>query len=160
MTAKKKILGMDPATKTGWCLLEWDGSYVESGVQDFTKRRGETNGLMFLRFSKWLDELLDTVDVGIIAYERAHFRGGAATEVCVGLQTHLQSRAAGWQIPTAPIHTGTLKKFACGSGRADKRQMVVAAATLFGRDAIDDNEADAAHAARFAAHEYAGWRPK
>lgn len=43
------ILALDCGTKTGWCLLR-DGRIYESGVEDFTKRRGESNGAMFLRF--------------------------------------------------------------------------------------------------------------
>ena len=45
-----RILALDLATKTGWAL--WDGARIESGVQDFTKGRGESNGMLLLKFNK------------------------------------------------------------------------------------------------------------
>lgn len=50
------ILAIDAATKTGWALIR-EGRVYESGVQDFSKRRGESNGAMFLRFSSWLRQV-------------------------------------------------------------------------------------------------------
>lgn len=148
------ILGLDMATKTGWCLLE-NGKIIESGVQDFSKKRGESNGLLFLRFRKWLHVLAQ--NVSFISYEQAHFRGGAATELCVGLQTRAQEIAAELGIESAPVHTAALKKFACGHGRADKTQMVFEAKKLIGRNPIDDNESDAIHVARWAESEFFGF---
>jgi hypothetical protein len=37
------ILALDPATKTGWALYE--NGPIESGVQDFSTIRGESNGM-------------------------------------------------------------------------------------------------------------------
>jgi Holliday junction resolvasome RuvABC endonuclease subunit len=149
------ILGLDMATKTGWCILQ-DGQVIASGVQDFSKRRGESNGILFLRFRKWLLDLLNTVPEKpmVIAYEGAHFRGGAPTEVCVGLQTHCQSIAAELGIESTRVHTMTLKKYACGTGKANKVAMMKIAARFLGREPIDDNEADAVHLARWAECEF------
>ena len=81
-----KILALDTATKTGWAIFDSAaGRIIESGVQDFAKRRGESNGLMFLRFRAWLSQIIATARPDLIAYERAHHRGGAATEICVNL---------------------------------------------------------------------------
>ncbi len=152
------ILGLDMATKTGWCLCKNNGQIVESGMQDFVKKRGESNGLLFLRFRKWLTELTKQMEgskeQNLIAYEQAHFRGGAATELCVGLQTRAQEMAAELKIESAPVATNTLKKFATGGGKAEKPQMIAKAKTILGRDPIDDNEADAVHVARWAAAEF------
>ena len=84
------ILALDLATHTGWAVASNDGKIISSGVQDFSKKRGEDNGLLFLRFKKWLkdmlkDHVLIPMQQTVVAYERAHFRGGAATELCVGL---------------------------------------------------------------------------
>jgi Holliday junction resolvasome RuvABC endonuclease subunit len=151
------VLGLDCASKTGWCLVDSTGKVIDSGVQDFTKRRGESNGLMFLRFRKWLSGLLELapVPVGLIAYEQAHFRGGAATEICVGLQTRVQEIAAEVHIESAPVKTSTLKKHVTGKGTAGKDAMFKAARKIIGRDPIDDNEADAIHVARWGQREYA-----
>lgn len=148
-----KILGLDMATKTGWAILI-NGKIVESGVQDFSKRRGESNGLLFMRFRKWLHDLTQTAGIDLIAYEAAHFRGGAATELCVGLQTRAQEIAAELGIESAPVQTNTLKKFACGHGKSGKEAMIEKARTILGRDPIDDNEADAVHVAGWAEMEF------
>lgn len=150
------VLALDCATRTGWCLLDSSGKVVESGVQDFSKRRGESNGLLFLRFRKWLETLVGFRHggIGLVAYERAHMRGGAATELCVGLQTRVQEIAASKGIESLPVPSATLKKFATGSGRAGKPEMEVAAGRILGRPPLDDNEADAVMLARYAWVEY------
>lgn len=137
-----RILALDMATKTGWAWVE-DGNVKESGVQDFTKRRGESNGVLFLRFRKWLSDTCALVRPDLIAYEQAHMRGGAATEICVGLQTRAQEAAAELRIESVPVHTATLKKWATGSAKAEKAAMMVKAATIINRPPVDDNEADA-----------------
>ena len=48
-----KILGIDSATKTGWAICD-GGEITASGVKDFTKKRGESNGILYLKFRKWL----------------------------------------------------------------------------------------------------------
>lgn len=149
------ILALDLATRTGWAIVA-DGRLLESGVQDFTKRRGESNGLLFLRARKWLRDVADLYKPALIAYERAHFRGGAATEICVGLQTRAQELAAELGIEAAPVATMTLKKWATGSGKADKLAMIERAAKAMGRVPLDDNEADAVLIGLWAASEYDG----
>ena len=81
-------------------------------------------------------------EIDVIAYEQAHHRGGAATAVCVGLVTEVQAFAAERNIELMPVHTATLKKFATGSGRANKIDMIQAAKKK-GWNPQDDNEADA-----------------
>jgi len=54
------------------------------------------NGILFLKTRKWMQDMLQrhVIPYGdaenIVVYEQAHFRGGAATELCVGLQTRAQ----------------------------------------------------------------------
>lgn len=140
------IIALDMAQKTGWAVVDCaDGRIIASGMQDFTKGRGESNGLMFLRFSKWLRDLpgICPSEVRIVAFERAHMRGGSATEICVGMQTRAQELAAEIGAEPAPVHTATLKKALTGNGKAGKDAMIEAARGMIGRDPIDDNEADA-----------------
>lgn len=159
------ILALDMATSTGWALRDSLG-HVTSGVQTFALGRGESAGMRFLRFSRWLDEvardpLPTSMSLGlkgdnainregrpdVIAFERAHHRGGAATEVGVGLMTHLLSFAAHFKIETAPVHTATLKKHATGRGNAKKPDMIAAALARWPHRAqfgkLGDDEADA-----------------
>ena len=69
---------------------------------------------------------------------------GYATELLVGMTTRLQETCAENGIEYAAVHSATLKKFATGSGRADKVTMMKRAAERFpGRKIEDDNESDA-----------------
>lgn len=138
------ILALDMASKTGWAYFE-KGEYVTSGRQDFTKKRGEDNGILFLRFRKWLLEMLHDYNIDIIGYERAHFRGGDATEIGVGLQGHCMACAREMACNLYPAHTATIKKWATGNGKASKEAMIEKAAELSGKELTekDDDEADA-----------------
>lgn len=139
------ILALDMATVTGWATLI-DGR-IESGVQDFTKRRGESNGMLFLRFNAWLDGMGKDMNgksmIDLIVYEQAHHRGGAATEIGVGLMTRAQEFAVSIGAEYMAVHTASLKKFATGTGRASKVDMIAWAAAKVNRILTDDNEADA-----------------
>jgi hypothetical protein len=144
------ILALDCATHLGWAT-RIDG-HIESGVQDFSKRRGESNGMMFLRFRKWLREFSE-LNIGLVCYEAAHHRGGAAVEICVNLTGRAQEFAAAIGAETLPVHTASLKKFVTGSGRAGKEEMMAWFEGKVGRKPIDDNEADAMALLYFAANE-------
>jgi Holliday junction resolvasome RuvABC endonuclease subunit len=151
------ILGIDAATKTGWAVYDTDegGRLIESGVQDFSKKRGESNGLMFLRFRKWLDWMMRNIAPSVVCYEQSHHRGGAATEIGYGLTTRIQEAAIKYGVEYAPVRTTTLKKHATGKGNADKELMVARARAILGREPVDDNEADAVHICRWGAGEFA-----
>jgi hypothetical protein len=134
------ILALDCATKTGWALIA-NGKVFESGVQDFSRRRGESNGGMFLRFRSWLLGMMGLYT--FVVYEQAHHRGGAATEICVNLTGRVQEVAAEHNIEYATYHTASLKKWATGKGKGDKSEMIKAAQAKTGKEPQDDNEADA-----------------
>lgn len=152
------ILGLDMASKTGWCIYDTEaGRVIESGVQEFALKRGESNGGRFLRFRAWLKQITGFLPpIEFIAYEQAHLRGGPASELCVGFQTRAQEIAAELGIESAPVHTGTLKKHATGSGSASKGDMIKAAEKHLGRKPLDDNEADSVLIAAWAAETYGG----
>lgn len=150
-----KILALDCATKTGYCLLN-NGRIVESGVQDFAKKRGESNGMMFLRFRAWLNGIMFNFRPEVVFYEQSHHRGGSATEIGVNLTGRVQEICADFKTEYAAVHTATLKKWACGHGKADKDMMKARAASYLGRAAIDDNEADACLLAVYADEEMGG----
>ena len=126
------ILAHDLGTRTGWALSE--GGRIESGVQDFTPRRGESAGMRYLHFNRWLlrvhrEGFREGQDrpCDLIVYEMPHLRGGAAATVLAGLQTRVEEFCATHGIEHAPVHSATLKKFTTGSGRGDKDAMKIAA---------------------------------
>jgi Holliday junction resolvasome RuvABC endonuclease subunit len=148
------MLALDCGTRTGWCLLK-DGKVHESGVQDFSKMRGESNGVVFLRFRRWLEGMISLPSVEknkvqFVVYEQAHHRGGPATEICTNLTGRVQETCEEYGLLCAGVHTGSLKKFATGSGRASKGKMCDLAAAILRREPLDDNEADAVHLALYA----------
>lgn len=150
------VLGLDcSGRKVGWAILDPTMAVLESGVNEFKSRRGEAVGLVYLRFRKWLHEVLTNIrDIAaehdvVVAYEQAHFRGGHASEMSVAMQTRAQELAADFEMESVPCHTATVKKYATGRGNAGKDEMVEAAKPLLGRDPVDDNEADAVHIARW-----------
>lgn len=149
------LLALDLGISTGWALRRHGagGEAIESGVQVFDLRRGESPGMRYVRFRRWLDEMgQDTAAHGLlIAYEAAHHRGGAATELLCGLTTRVQEWVAQhpWSEHQA-VHSATLKKWVTGRGNADKEAMRAAllsrgwwAAMGRCRTPIDDNEVDA-----------------
>lgn len=143
------ILALDCATRTGWATLI-DG-HIESGVQDFSKKRGESNGMVFLRFNSWLAGLYEVTSFlnkkrtfDLVVYEQAHHQGGAATEICVGLTTRAQEFATRIGAEYMPVKTTVLKKWATGKGNAGKEEMMRWFTREFGREPVTDDEADAA----------------
>lgn len=146
------VLALDLATKTGWALLDRNGR-IESGVQEFQLKRGESKGMRFLRFRKWMKDVLTLGELGVqfskdqpglVTWEQAHHRGGDATELCVGLVTNVLADAAFHGLEHMSVHSATLKKFATGSGKAGKEEMIVKAKELYPNvEILDDNHADA-----------------
>ena len=163
------ILALDLGSKSGWAYLK-DGQ-LESGVQTFDVKRGESPGMRYLRFNEWMDEVLrhriyepsKIVHVllpkpTLVVYEQTHQRGGAATEVAAGFATRVQEFCA--RFPTllehAAVHSRTLKKWATGKGNCGKPEMIAAARKRYpGIEIIDDNHADALLLLAWAQDEFA-----
>jgi len=146
------VLSLDLATKTGWALLDRNGGFT-SGMQEFDLRRGESTGMRFLRFRKWLKEMLSLGEMGkqfsneipgLIVYESPHFRGGSSTQLLVGFATDVLAEAALFGLEHLAVHSGSLKKFATGKGNSGKDEMIKKAKEFYPDvDIIDDNHADA-----------------
>lgn len=148
-----KILALDCATVTGWAFAV-DSKIVESGIKSFAKQRGESNGILFMKFRKWLSDLIKAHQIDLVVFEKAHFRGGAATEIGVGLQTRVQEIASENNIEYASYQALNIKKRITGSGKASKDDMIAYATKVLNRPPIDDNEADAVSIAMLAIEDY------
>jgi len=140
-----RLLALDLGIRMGWAL--WDGARLESGVQLFDLKRGESPGMRYLRFRRWLEEV--GAGVQLIVYEAAHHRGGAATEIAAGFTTRVQEFCAARGLEHASVHTATLKKWTTGKGNADKAAMLEAVVRRW-TACQDDNEADAIALAYYA----------
>src|SRR3989442_15773340 len=81
--------------RTGYAIRE--NGRVESGVQVFDVKRGESPGMRYLRFNRWLADVCHVgleSDSTIVVYEQTHHRGGAATEIAAGFATRVQEFCA------------------------------------------------------------------
>jgi len=152
------VLALDLGTKTGWALYE--NGRIESGVQDFSKKRGESNGMLFLHFNRWLGGMaINHARPDLIVYEQPHHRGGAATEIAVNLAGRVQEWCAMADVNHTSVHSMTLKKWATGSGRASKSDMIAKALRCGFEhlgEIIDDNHADALLLLKYALEEILG----
>lgn len=135
------VMSFDLGSTTGWA--KWRrGRPVESG----SVRLGEVGGsraLRFIAFQRWLSD--NARDVDLIVYEMPHHRGGAATGILVGLESHLLSWCQSHDLREPErIHSATIKKFVTGDGKADKVKVAAAVKKAFPEiSPEDDNESDA-----------------
>lgn len=152
------VLALDLATHTGWALME-DGHF-ESGVQVFDVKRGESPGMRYVRFNRWLQSIVfpatenggprvsDQPRVSLIVYEQtvpftAKFGGASAREISSGFSTRVQEFCAIRLIEHATVYPSTLKKWTTGKGNAKKHDMIEAVYARWAVPVEDDNQADA-----------------
>jgi len=146
------LLAIDPGSLCGWASSI--NGIIESGVQSFNLKRGESRGMRYVRFRAWLKEMIDFIKPHIIVYELAHHRGGFATEVLVGMTTRIMEICEEENIEYNAVHSATLKKFATEKGNASKEMMLKLAREKWGNGIIDDNEADALFLLSYAEKEF------
>ncbi|MBJ7437023.1 MAG: crossover junction endodeoxyribonuclease RuvC [Acinetobacter sp.] len=140
-----KILALDPATITGWAVYTGETPPIVSGIINISLRKGESVGIKWLRFEKWLKITIQKYGITVVSAERVSGRGpdaivhhakllGVIEKVCVEQEIeHLQYSAT------------EIKKFATGKGNADKQDMIRAARARYDWSGEDHNEADALH---------------
>jgi Holliday junction resolvasome RuvABC endonuclease subunit len=138
-----KIVALDLGTKTGYAYT-FDGKVHigMSGVADFTPSRHEGGGMRMMRFSKWLEELLEGDDVILLYEEVASHKGTAAAHIYGGFLGILQTHCENNKIPYRGFPVGSIKKHATGRGNANKNDMIAHASRKFGRVESHD-QADA-----------------
>lgn len=136
---EKIILAIDMATKTGWACNNPEAS----GVENMKVKTTESRGMIFIRFSAWLEEMIAKVKPELIVYEQPHARGRAATEVLNGLLAYVTEKCERHGIEFTSCHSGTLKVFVTGNGKGSKEVLMKAYEKKWGKPPIDDNECDA-----------------
>ncbi|MAM33786.1 MAG: hypothetical protein CMH28_01785 [Micavibrio sp.] len=135
-----KVLALDVATKTGWCL-----SPTEHGVWDLKTQRDESGGMKLIRFKAKLNEIHSIVRLDMVVFERTSGRHKAA----LIHQSELHGVLKNWcdenGIQYRSYSASEIKKFATGNGRASKDLMMATCKDRYDIAPIDDNEADAVH---------------
>ena len=152
-TPRLVILALDLGTTTGWALRSANGP-VAHGFVSFKSQRFEGGGMRYLRFGRWLADMLtlnapktgaqaNLTGIGAVYFEevRRHL-GVDAAHVYGGLLATLTAWCEHHQIPYQGVPVGTIKKHATGKGNAGKEDMI-ASVQARGHQPADDNEADA-----------------
>ncbi len=134
------ILALDIATRTGWARSN-DAGVAASGVLDLSRWRADY-AEMGWHFGVWIADQIAEYRIRALVVERPFMRFGDVTYLLGGLAFHARAIAHGHGVLSAEIAATTIKKFATGSGRASKPD-VVRAVRGWGFDPADDNEADA-----------------
>ena len=143
------ILALDLGTTTGWALSLPDRS-VTHGFVSFKPQRFEGGGMRYLRFRRWLDEVLATTapSSGVSGLDAVYFEevrrhlGVDAAHAYGGFLATLTSWCEHQKIPYQGVPVGTIKRHVTGKGNAGKSEMV-SAMRARGYLVADDNEADA-----------------
>jgi len=138
-----KILALDMAKRTGWARNDFYGK-VKSGVKEFsTPPKGTLPTQFYARFFDWL-HAQGKVDYLVIEspINTRQFSGGYGRELAALALLWADNQG----VEVLSIFPSTLKKYATGSGRANKMQMIAAAIKKYpDQDVQDDNHADALH---------------
>lgn len=138
-----RVLGIDPGTACGWAVLD-SGVRVVGGTWDLSVRRGESEGIRFLRLETQMLEVLRT-GVALVAYEdvRRHL-GTYAAHVYGGIVAIIKTTCERQSVPYCGILVQDAKKRATGKGNANKAAMVEAAGRQWPRpEPYSEDEADA-----------------
>jgi crossover junction endodeoxyribonuclease RuvC len=148
------VLALDLASETGWARRDHAGR-IETGTAVFHVLRGESAGMRYVRFNKWLDEMLFPAPM-FVTYEKGIHRGGPATEIAYGLSTRVIEACTRLAIDYAPVNVTTLKKWTTGVGNAAKPLMLQAVNRRWraGTPLTNHNEADALALLQFTLHHY------
>jgi Holliday junction resolvasome RuvABC endonuclease subunit len=135
-----KILSLDIASTTGWCLEK--DIY---GTWDFKTRRDESMGMKLIRFRAKLREINELEKIDIMIYERPAGRHASSIIHQSKLIAVLEEFCEAVGIEYRSYSAKEIKKFATGKGNAGKPAMIQAAKDKYNYTGNDDNEADAIH---------------
>ena len=142
-------IGLDLGRTMGIAVWNEDGLDF-SETWEWKAKRGKLIPTERDEFRHALRDLIGNCSATVVAYERPHFRGYAATVSLCGWVCSVEEVCCALNVPILSVHTATLKKWATGSGKASKEQMIVEARKFKpDLDKDDDDQADAIHVARW-----------
>lgn len=157
------IVAFDLATRTGWAHLEraLERPYprIESGYFDLNANGGKDMrwGHKLRSGELWIRAAIPPLDptVRVVIEAPQQFKSRDAARVCWGMYTLVHSVCADMRLLHDPVEIPgpTLKKWATGSGKAKKPDMIKAAVYKSARAIKDHNEADAVLLALYAHQE-------
>ncbi len=137
-----KILALDLGATLGWAVVK----DPECRVLNYGEVRfNGDRGYRLWRFQDWLHRKVYEFSPDVLIFERPFCRGLHATRSLWGMAGVAEAEAHGQGVTSLDIVPTTLKKWATGSGRADKELMIQAAEVLIYPDerTLREHEADA-----------------
>lgn len=118
----RTFVGLDPGTKLGWGRIEEqaDGSWlpVSWGLEDFSPKTGDPEGVRFRRVADWLPSVLGGVDA--VGIEHSVARAQRAAAIGAGIVAIILVELERREIEYAFAAPSTLKKYATGYGGSKK----------------------------------------
>lgn len=147
-----KLLALDLGTKTGWAYF--DGMTTTSGTKVLATplevKKQKQNGLdrcCDLRVNRLFTLIASFLPVDVIYFEDVQFASSTyQVQLWASLRAAVIMQYPACKVVAVPV--GTLKKFASGSGCADKDGMRRALPEA--TEKMDDNEIDALHLLKLA----------
>lgn len=138
----KITLAVDLGTQFGFAVTRPDGR-IESGSVSLHPRKGEGDGMRFVKLNRWLVEAKNCHDFTEVVFEDVKRHVGVqAAHAYGGYKAILQAFCERHQIAYEGIGVGVIKKRFTGNGAA-KKEDVIARCRALGFKPLDDNEADA-----------------
>ena len=140
---KETVIGIDPGMMTGWAVL---GSKVDCGTFDLKAHQSSP----LWNLGTELQKLISQLKPELLVYEEPVARGMAARSLNrqIGVVIYICEYNL---LPHYPVNPGTLKKYATGTGRADKADMARHALAR-GWSIADHNAVDALWLADYGRH--------
>lgn len=137
-------LALDLGSTTGYAINR--NGRVESGAESFHPRKGEGDGMRYVKFRAWLVNMKTwNPDLSRIVFEEVMRHGPGqviAAHVYGGFLATLQSFAEHHGLAYEGFGVGVIKKAWTGNGSAKKPEMIARCKAL-GFNPQCDNEADA-----------------
>ena len=133
------LIAVDPGLQTGFAIRQDDGA-VLSGTNDMRSIAG-VSGRVYCALELWLADLVTTNEPILIAYELP-VRFGGGWQLRAGMAATIEAVAFRRDVMSMGVAPTALKKWATGSGKAGKPEMI-SAARVRGWAPLTDHEADA-----------------
>lgn len=113
------ILGIDPGTSCGWCVMAPDGSVLAAGVWNLRRHAKDRRGLLLARAQAEFDAAVGKHKPRAIAYERVfHHSSADAKDLYGGIVGVAEIVADAWDLPTMRVPVAVWKKALTGNGNA------------------------------------------
>lgn len=139
----------DLGTNSGISVLS--RGVIECQLLECINRKGRKHkpddhpGYRYQQFADYLEHFFQHYQLGCVFYEEAGtFRNVTTARVPYGMRALLLAAASRAQVSVVGVNVQTLKKFATGSARADKSEIITYAARRFSivESAINHDQAD------------------